>query len=1023
MGNRWIGTLNGLYLLAAQSKKAKLLAYNPYNKNSLISPLATAVYNFDDHTLILGTLQGLSIYDRLNKTFKNINLPFYNGKNYNNNINAIASGKNGSFWVGTWEGLFRIDKNTGSIQESFVPATGQKMSDSTHQKTIKHPIYQLFKDKKGMLWIADQGKNLVRMNDNNVPRVFESIPVLVANEGPKINFPRCFAEYADRYVLIGTENGIVQYDYADNSYRRLPIAFENEQGDIQIDDLSWSTLGFLLVVANTKPYKIDLKQQTATLLVSPQNIKRCYRIIEDTEGGVWFNTESGVARTDMSGKSYSFFDSKNYLSNNTFQLSNEFRIDKDSIGNLYFGGSKGFTVINPREMLATIAPPTVKITSIKYNNQPIDLQQVIYASSAISLPYSQRNFTLEFAALGSEMPQRNHFAYRLNGGDWVDLGNENTVNFSNLEPNTYTLQVKAANSDGVWNEEGVKLSIAICPPWYRSRLAWLVYLMAIGYVIYYYYQYQLRRQLEHAETVRLKELDEFKTRFFTNITHEFRTPLTVILGMASQIEDSAAVANAGLKNKLRLIKGNGENLLRLINQILDLAQLDTQTLRLKYIQGDVVVYLNYVSESLHSFANAHNVMVKVVCPERTIVMDYEPEYLRQITYNLLSNAIKFTPSGGQIHVHIDTQTAVLGKKTLTLRFEDTGTGIPKADLPYIFDRFFQSNNAKDIQTKGTGIGLSLTKELVKAMEGDITVQSNEQGTVFTVTLPITNNALSSETAWQPVSETYEKTNLIKPNNQNASDEEKPLLLIIEDNADVVDYITACLQADYQLDFAYNGRAGIEKAFEILPDIILSDVMMPEKSGLDVLETLKNDERTSHIPIVLLTAKATVADRIKGLRTGADAYLVKPFYPEELSVILSKLVTLRKALQAKYAQWVLTNEKEKPNAPTDTPIEDAFLQKLRAVVEKHIADTDFEMPQLERALGMSRSQIFRKVKALTGSSPSLFIRTIRLQQGKHLLETSTLTVSEIAYDSGFSSVQYFSDAFLEAFQVRPSEWRK
>ena len=559
-----------------------------------------------------------------------------------------------------------------------------------------------------------------------------------------------------------------------------------------------------------------------------------------------------------------------------------------------------------------------------------------------------------------------------------------------------------------------------------ASLAILVLLLFAALQIYASYRQRTSElRVEHRERERLNEVDVFKSRFFTNITHEFRTPLTVILGnldlMKSEIERSGTTASALLLSKVSTIKRSGENLLRLINEILDLAKLESNTLQMNYVRGDVLAYLRYIAESMYSIANVQNVMLRVESPEAVIIMDYDPERLMQIVHNLLSNAIKFTPSGGRIVLQADLSSEP--PAMLSIRVTDTGAGISAEELPRIFDRFFQAKNQQHAKAGGAGIGLSLTKELVKVMGGDIRVESRaDAGTTFTVALPVTNNAPKTEPTAEPHTPDVHlalapfDTN---PPRQTPASGEVPQLLIVEDNPDVAEYLRDCFKGQYQLDFAYNGRAGIENALENVPDIIISDVMMPEKDGFELCDILKNDERTSHIPIVLLTARATAADRIAGLRRGADAYLAKPFHPEELRVTLANLVALRQRLQGRYAQATA------PLLPAVEPalqMEDAFLAKVRAVVEARLSDPDLEMPQLERALTMSRSQIFRKIKALTGKSPSLYIRSIRLARAQGMLRNTALTVSEIAYDTGFSSPQYFSDAFLEEFGVRPSDAR-
>ena len=556
---------------------------------------------------------------------------------------------------------------------------------------------------------------------------------------------------------------------------------------------------------------------------------------------------------------------------------------------------------------------------------------------------------------------------------------------------------------------------------------------------------QLLREKKQVEADRLQELNDFKSRFFTNITHEFRTPLTVILGMTERLTvDGGRLTESDAQGKLTLIKRNGESLLRLINQILDLAKLESKTLKINYIQGDVLTYLKYIAESLHSLANAQNVMLRVESDQSKIVMDYDPERFLQIIHNLLSNAIKFTPSGGKVILRGD-----LHNDWLHVSVSDSGAGIPKNELPHLFERFFQAKNQQHASPSllgragvglgGTGIGLSLASELVRAMGGEISVESEVGvGSTFLVKLPVTNTGALTDKIPDPNPEGWKSTTTPLPartaSDPNDDDASKPQVLLIEDNPDVVEYLTACLSSPagegregaYRLDFAYNGQAGIEKALELVPDLIVSDVMMPIKDGFEVLETLKVDERTSHIPIIMLTAKADVESRLSGLRRGADAYLARPFCQEDLLVTVENLLEIRRKLQARYSKFEIgaASSSPIPQFPNSNPPdpEDAFLQKLRSIVEANLSDTDFEMPHLERALAMSRSQIYRKVKALTGKSPSLFIRSIRLHHGRHLLLATDMTVSEIAYEVGYAALNNFSDAFLEEFGERPGKVR-
>ncbi len=533
--------------------------------------------------------------------------------------------------------------------------------------------------------------------------------------------------------------------------------------------------------------------------------------------------------------------------------------------------------------------------------------------------------------------------------------------------------------------------------------------------------------VEQREAERLGELDMFKSRFFTNISHEFRTPLTVILGMADQLRHRFGGESVNMQNDIvqasTLIQRNGEHLLRLINQILDLAKLESNTLKMNYVQGDITTYLPYLTESLRSLADEKGVAFRVEVPEMHLVMDYDPERLRQVVHNLISNGVKFTRSGGEVVLRVtETQPA------LTFTVSDTGIGIAPEDLPKVFDRFYQASNATPLGISGSGVGLSLTRELIRTMGGDIHVTSEMgKGTVFVITLPILREA---EAHWEKaaapqntVSTIISQPDATSSSAENAAD--FPSLLIIEDNPDVAAYLHLCLQDKYQVTLAADGQEGIEKALAMVPDLILSDVMMPEKDGLEVCDFLKNDERTSHIPIVLLTAKADLESRLAGLRRGADAYLSKPFYRDEIALVLANLLALRHRWQQRFAFPAATEDVVSlPELePAVFALEDAFLKKIREQMEQHWGDTRFDGPSLAKAMLLSEVQLYRKIKALTGKSTAIYIRSLRLQKAHEMLRTTQLTISEIAYGVGFEDPNYFSRTFAQEFGSPPSEIRK
>jgi len=507
---------------------------------------------------------------------------------------------------------------------------------------------------------------------------------------------------------------------------------------------------------------------------------------------------------------------------------------------------------------------------------------------------------------------------------------------------------------------------------------------------------------------------------------------------SSQDAQSKEGLVAKIQDRAQFILRNAGNLLRLVNQMLDLSKLDSGKLSIHWEMGDVVLFLQYLSESFHSYAATKDIQLTYYPEVKSLAMDYDREKLQQIISNLLSNALKFTPEGGKVVFHVAEVPASndLADNMLQIKVSNSGIGIFSEHLANIFDRFYQVDDTHTQKSEGTGIGLSLTKELVELMGGSISVKSEPgKGAEFTVLLPVRKSAAPSlelpqiETAIPASGLKIDEPMTSSLETGGLETDETPLLLLIEDNADVAIYIRTCLEGQYKVLWARNGQLGIEKALETVPDVIISDVMMPLKDGYEVTQFLKNDERTSHIPIILLTAKAGVSSRITGLERGADVYLSKPFDKKELLVHVENLIELRRKLQAHYAggaTFSLNKTAIHEPFPADekaVQIEDAFLEKVNEILEKHLSNSEFEVPQLSREVLMSQSQIYRKIKALTGKSIVAYLRSYRLQKGRELLRTSAKNISEVAYEVGFSDPAYFSRLFSKEFGVPPMESRK
>ena len=528
-----------------------------------------------------------------------------------------------------------------------------------------------------------------------------------------------------------------------------------------------------------------------------------------------------------------------------------------------------------------------------------------------------------------------------------------------------------------------------------------------------------RVKMEHLEAERLKELDEAKTRLYTNITHEFRTPLTIMTGMTELIREDP---EKWLEEGLEKIQQNANTLLNLVNQMLDLTRIEAGAMPVHLIRTDINQYIRYIVELFRSLAEGKQISLIYNPCEQDPVIDHDQEKMMQILSNLLSNAIKFTRASGRVEV----STALKENDRFEIRVIDNGPGIPEEHLPHIFDRFYRAEAGDERTNPGSGLGLALTRELVKLLQGTIEVKSSPgKGTSFIVDLPATQQApyMEMQDLKEPGEEIFQwmsagdrKTSLASV---RTSSGEKPLLLIVEDNADVIQYLLTLLEHEYDVVTAYDGKEGFNAAIECIPDIILSDVMMPVMDGIKMLDRVRNDLRTSHIPVVMLTAKADIASRLEGLEQGADAYLAKPFHREELLVQLRSLIELRKRLRRRYApvaEFRLLDEK-------DFQKEDAFMQKVLDIMNDNLDDERFDIPSLCRQVAMSRSQFYRKFKFLTDSTVTEYLRSLRLHKAKELLVHSDLTVTEAAYSTGFKNVSHFSRAFTREFDMNPSELRK
>jgi signal transduction histidine kinase/DNA-binding response OmpR family regulator len=595
-------------------------------------------------------------------------------------------------------------------------------------------------------------------------------------------------------------------------------------------------------------------------------------------------------------------------------------------------------------------------------------------------------------------------------------------------------------------------AFSILPPWHRTWWAYLLYsLVALGIIglIVQWRSKHLRQEKEHLENIveertrqlagqaqklaeqaeQLKEVDKQKARFFANISHEFRTPLTLIKG---PIEQALQTPDESLsKEDEIMIRNNTDRLLRLVNQLLDLSKLDANSMELYPVIGDIFGFLRAVGSAFSSHADQRNIDYHILVPENELYTMFDHDKLEKILYNLLSNAFKFTYDKGEIRVSAffseRSRSESAKDELLTIEVADTGIGISSEHLPFIFDRFYQTDDSLAREHEGAGIGLSLTKELVVLMGGDIQVTSQpNKGSIFTIQLPV--NVTTLDFSPMPHSRSFSEVGEI-PSGQEvlkvdlAGVEEVsdglPIILIVEDNADMRNFIRKQLESNYRILEASQGNEGLEIAKREIPDMIITDLMMPKMDGMVLCGKLKNDEHTSHIPIIMLTAKAGQQHKIEGLETGADDYLTKPFDQKELQVRVNNLIQQRQQLRKKFSREITLQ----PRNISITSMDEQFLRKVENIIERNFADYQFGLPQFQTALAMSKIQLHRKIKALTDQAPGEFLRNYRLNRAAQILAKQGDNVTQVAYSVGFNNLSYFAKCFKELYGISPSEYSR
>jgi len=1032
------------------------------------------IYSFcesRDQKLWIGTeTTGLLTFDKKSKTGTPFRLeqirpatsyPEENGlgksrlgkSNLLNYSKKIIEDEKGGIWIKgnvpegfSFDVLRRIDPETGELRLF--------QHDPEDDKSLgAGEVVDIFKDERGRIWIA------TAMGDLNL---YEP------EEGHFIRYS--YASSSNRDLEFGynaskiaqARNGQLWMAVSSRETDRLPFALArfdplsgeftpvdakltsdgtDMEGDI-ILHVEESQAGDVWICSEGCLRKINPEEGASKYFSAADFGSRFFRgMAIDNQQRLWLLGDNIILFDPDSGTTASFDADFNVNSLPVYHQA----VFKDSEGMVYIGGMGGFQTVDPQKISRHIYadPPASLIHSLEFLYQQDEQESKekrppnILTTDAIELAHGQNSFSFRFAALSFHHPPSNRYEFLLEGYDeqWRAAGKEPLATYVKVPPGSYTFKVRSASRNSEWGPEQ-SIRVHISPPWWAAWWAYVSYALLVSALLYALYNFQLARKLEKAEALRLKELDAVKTRLYTNITHEFRTPLTVISGMATQMKENP---KEWFSEGLAMIQRNSNRLLELVNQMLDLSKLENGKLSLNLQQGEIVRFLKYLVESYHSFAENRQVQLHFHAEEEEVMMDFDAEKIKQIITNLLSNAVKFTPQGGYVYISAevegradskDTPAAQKHAPTLKIKVRDTGQGIAEAQIPYIFDRFFQ---APLTGAEGTGIGLALAKELAHLMGGSISVKSKlGKGTNFTLLLPIKNEA--------PLLAPSEATTTAQHSNASFAGSPslpgqkagtgplvglQPEVLLIEDHPDVVAYIASCLQKEYRVLVGKDGQEGIDIAIETIPDLIITDVMMPYKDGFEVCHKLKNDERTSHIPIIMLTAKSDMESKLEGLERGADAYLTKPFHKEELLLRIKKLMELRENLQQYYLSSAGLTEGATiiKDVPQMAQVDDYFVKKARKTVETHLDDFEFNVEELCKAMNLSHSQLHRKLSALTGYSAQKFIRYIRLAKAKELLQNPDLSITAIALDTGFNDPSYFGRVFRQEFGVAPTEWRE
>lgn len=1070
-GNLWISA-NGVDIFNKQTKKFSRYGYDQKDPGSISGNYVTKILAERSGTIWIATDgRGLNKFTPGKRHVKEYPLDKYG--DLTNHRWSLAEDKQGKIWIGTDDGLVSFDP----VNELFIA------------EKFKSNVAGILIDKKGTLWMSSRptgnlffkknGEEKINQFVDSEGKIFaETISFMRNSNDGNIwisTWDRILKLYPEKKKIeevvkfdvsigalcedktgllwIGTDVGLICYDIKNKTTTKFSYDASDSLtlGGNAVGDIFEDGFGNLWIIANSTLNKFDRIRQKCIRWSGKVGLPLgFFKAIGDSHGNIWIFNGNAIKYNPVTDEVKIFADVK---FGQPYKMRN---------GEIYlvvprlFSKIQSLIRINPDSLRNNKFIAPIVLTDFRKfeKSYPFDKE--------IQLYFDENYLSFEFAALSFIHPERNQYAYKMDGmdNDWIYSGTRRYASYPNLDPGKYTFRVKGSNSDGVWNEEGTSIAIIISPPWWKTWWAYTSYALIFLISLYAVRRYELGRirlknqlKLDEAILKEKEETEKMKSSFFANISHEFRTPLTLIQGPAEKIFSNSS---ENITKDADIIRKNSRRLLQLINQLLELSKLEAGKLKLEASKGNIVPFAKGAALSFESLAESKDIDLKILAEKEFIEIYFDKEKMMKILTNILSNAFKFTSEEGTITVSVYTKSPFHPsfvkegneEGSVEIKIRDTGIGIAPEEIPKLFDRFYQVDSSFTREYEGTGIGLALTKELVELHHGSIRVES-EKGSwaEFTLEFPLDRKHLKDEEVIEESKEEVILTPLQRGKNLNSTDdrkvttlldsslsvngrtpqndiekdEDKTIILIVEDNYDMRQYIRESLDGNYLIEEAVNGEQGVRKAAKIIPDLIISDMMMPRMDGNELVRILKNDEKTSHIPIILLTAKAGHEDKLEGLETGADDYLTKPFDIKELQVRIKNLISIRKKLQEKFKNPEYhQSAKRKAEERKLSSLDEKFIRKVNEAIEKHLSEEDFNAEEFGVEVGMSRTQFYRKLKAITGMPASLYLRNIRLARAKKMIEEKQGNISEIAYSVGFSSPSYFTKCFKDEFGYPPSE---